>query len=172
MIDVEAVCAEWRRLGGVCEVLAFHTRLLGEEQDDGDATAAECEPHALVVMYPIPEDGEGVEVTSTAEVLAALPALAKAWGVTKDPEGTMKIEDMTDDEIEAVLRDRKSHRMQQIVGAVALVHHWAQQATTDEFRTVVRDTGGLSVGWGGGAGREQVTIEWASEAMHKRCLGL
>ena len=84
MIDVKAVCAEWERLGGECW-RGPTTHLLGEEQEDEDEVAAELWPD-IVTTYPVPMEGAGTMYKATAEVLAALPALAKAWGVTKAPE--------------------------------------------------------------------------------------
>lgn len=83
MIDVEAVCAEWERLGGVWV------------RDKGGATLYEHLRHTYpsgLAAFVNPggartyTDPETSDITRMGDgIVAALPELARAWGVTKAP---------------------------------------------------------------------------------------
>ena len=82
----------------------------------------------------------------------------------------MSLDTYSTADLERELEDRKSEKMRSIADAVRTVYNWGQSATSEEFRTVIRDTGGLSVSWRVVGEDTVVSIEYASQAQMDRCL--
>ena len=87
MIDVEAVCEAWRRLGGEVEDVGdgrdYDLHVFESPKTDGDTHAAHV-PEGAAYLYTDPDNSSSTRFDTTAEALAALPALAKAWGISDE----------------------------------------------------------------------------------------
>ncbi len=83
-IDVEAVRAEWRRLGGKASFPSF---LDGPERTSAwdflDTIAAQKDGSGWTLYLDAKDPAEPTTLYTTVDVLAALPELARVWGLTQ-----------------------------------------------------------------------------------------
>ena len=85
----------------------------------------------------------------------------------------MPLDEYATEDLERELLSRKEYELRNVIEATRVVFHWAKTASTADFRSVVRATGGLSVGWTQRTtGEPMATIEWANDALMKRVNGV
>ncbi|KKN69836.1 hypothetical protein LCGC14_0436600 [marine sediment metagenome] len=83
-IDVEAVCAEWRRLGGTIDRSGKSPILNGDAEDDGyDKAAAWVRQEGISAYFSREIGTDPIDLDDTSR----LPELARVWGLTPaEPE--------------------------------------------------------------------------------------